>query len=366
MTIDAQSVAVLLPTETGELRNGSVTFDESWSPFVQGRVSIKTPTDLASLDNRNGSPRVTITVTQTFADADPTSALTALWGGKVTSQITAAWGGLVTSALTALYSRPYNPSEVHPEIQRTMSLLIRSYTRDHDGTVSLDLSTDEALLQEWVAVSNYTPTGTTIRDVINEALTIALGAGIALESSTANLPINPADYRWERNVTAWDYVASIAQGAGMRIWCTELRVWRLEFDPSPALGTITLDKPVSWSESITRDGDWFNGVGYTYPDPLGTITNYVYTTPHTPLKMLLVNNDTPPVQSGLAAATALLERASKKGKLIILRTVNDWAALVSMNAKVTIDPPTEITRRLTAVTFDLGGSFEMTATTKEI
>ena len=366
MTIDSQVISVALPTESATCEGGSITLDESWAPFVQGRVTIKTPTNLAALDNRTGAPRVTITADQTFGDADLTSALTALWSGKVTSQLTAAWAGQLTSALTARHSRPYNPTETHAQVTRAFNLLIRSYSRQSDGSVSLDLSSDEAMLQEWIAVSTFSPDSVTIRDLVNEILLVVFGnlSGIALEPTGANVAVDPALYPLERGESAWAFLSSLAQGAGMRLWCTEARVWRLEYDPAPVAGTVMLDRLISWDERITREGDWYNAVGYTSPVTGGTVTNYVYATISQPRKMLLVETLLPPVGTAIAAATALLGRAVAKGKLIAARAVNDWAATPGMTAKVTVDPGTELTRRLSSVTFDLG-SFEMTATTKE-
>lgn len=367
--VDAQLAQITAGGVTAIALDGRMTLDDGFAPYLQGSVTIPTPANLAGTDPLTADRRVTIALTQLFSDSDLTSDLTALWGGKLTSDLTVAWGGKLTSELTALHSRPWNPAQ--PALQdRTVTFTagIRSRTRNSDGTIEISFASDEALMQDYAALVTLTPGTRTMRELVNLVLSRVFPGFPEPPVKLFPDPLDSPPFAapvWLPGVGAWDYLAPLLLAQDLRLWVDVDGSWRL----SPATpgfvdftGTITLDEPTRWTETLDRDGDWYNSVVVSRETSPGV---FAYdSTSSFPAKTVMVAN-LPPSENTLQYSSLLIwTRTRRRGSIISITAVTDPRTIPGMKALVTIDLPTVLTRRTAAITFDLRAG-QMTVTTKE-
>lgn len=213
---------------------------------------------------------------------------------------------------------------------RTFDLGVRSRTINHDeGTLTLELATDEALLQDYarVATTVYAPGYTTARAAAAYALA---QIGATLTAGTADATIDPASSQWAPGTTAWDYLDTIVQAAGLRLWCDERRVWRLDASGDLASGDIELTYTgnlTSGADTISRDAAWYDAVVivYSWVDTTGAQkTSYETASVAGFSKVLTVTRDTPPPRNG-AAARLLAWCRQGKARSLTLSAVSDYS-----------------------------------------
>lgn len=143
--------------------------------------------------------------------------------------------------------------------------------------------------------------------------------------------ITPESAVWGPGVSAWDYVSPLVQAAGMRLWCDEMRQWRLEPAGLPTGVTTTLSDSENAIEiDFTTDRDdelWFDAatVKYEWTDS-GGLRQVAYdtyaTTGWTKSETFSYARPYP----GPGAAQALVERALRLGRDFEATAVNDYTA----------------------------------------
>lgn len=411
MTVSRHSIQAWVGTNKVDVIDASITMDESWSPYVQASLTTVVDSDiLDQLDPRTGS-RISLYVSQEFGDSEKLTELTAAYSGDTIADLTADWTGDAISAISATYFTPFNPSfsnklsrlsslyggasiadlttawaglylyeisemyfRSYPEgiynnFTKGFNLGIRSRSIDiASETVTLELSTDEALLQDYalVSVNNFAPASLQLRQVIKEVLALVNGY---LAPGATDATITAEAALWAPGQEAWDYLTSLTQAAGFRLYCDENRMWHLVEGTftQPGLAELwSVGTIKSADDNINRDDDlWFDAVvlKYTWVDALGA-TIQKFDTAHvegfSKVRLFEIASNYP----GPGAAQAILDRAIARGRRLDVTTVSNYAVQPSMATNIYItNYPTE-SCYIKSVTWNYP-SDEMTISTRQ-
>lgn len=337
---------------------GSVTLDESWSPYVQASLTIPIPPAdvLAALDPRRpGGARVRVTLTQRFGSSEPLSTLSADWSGMTLEDVSALYAGQTLAAISDTYGRPYNASGTQASTVRRLTLHLRARTvRRSTGTVVLDLASDEALLQDLARVDDtpVQPAQTNVRSAVQLVLD---EIGATLMPGPDNGTIDPDALFWQPGVSGWNYVSPLVTAAGLRLYCDERRRWHLVKPLAATEGELVIDRArLTADESkLSREGDWYEAVVVTYrwTDSAGTERERhdVAALPDWTRAHHVVHERPWP---GPGAAAALLARARARGREDAGTLVSDYTAVPGQRLVFTGDDPAE--GLLARVRWDLG------------
>lgn len=375
--IDAYTTATSIADDGATVRlhaepsTARITIDEGWSPYVQAELTTPLPLNdaLAKVDPR-APIRVQVTAQRKFGHSDPASAFSESYGGKTAAYISTVLGGRNARYVSEIYFDPFEGTLVATPITATLDLTLRGRTIDQAaGEVTYSLASDEQLLQDYALVADQptAPGGALASDVVRFALR-KIGAYLAPGYSDA--PVDVASIVWSPGVTAWDYLAPILQAAGLRLFCDELRTWRLvpaTYDTGTTLITIaTGTNATEASDTITRDGEWFDSVVVVYrwtDDDGSQHTRYdsAASFPHS--KTLTVEYDA--VYPGPGAAQKILARSLGRGHQIIAGAVNDYAARPGNPILVTLPNTPALSGRVASVTWNFPGD-EMSVTTRNM
>lgn len=295
------------------------------------------------------------------------SRLSSLYGGQKISALTTAWTTWYLYQISELYFRSY-PDGIYNNYRRGFDLGIRARQVNlDDGTVDLELASDEALLQDYALVSanNFSPASLQLRDIVEEIL--ARIGGYLVSGSTGGL-VDATAALWAPGQTGWDYLNALVQEQKLRLYCDENRNWYLIDGTYTRPGLAEL-----WSvgtikaadENISRDdGLWFDAVviKYTWTDALGA-TIIAYDTASVPnfTKVKLIERET--AYPGAGAALSILNRALSQGRQLDVTTVSNYSVEPSMACDIYIlGTPTEHTY-IKAVSWNYP-SDEMNVTTR--
>jgi len=386
-SIDNQQFSAVLPNgTTGKPTAGTITIDESWSPYAQATITVPMPATLAAFDPRLPSaPRVVVNVQQDFTDADAVSVFTATFGGGTVAALSAAFGSGTVAAITAAHNRPWTPGEYRRRVIRKFDLGIRRRSRGPDNTLVLTLASDEALLQDIAPLmgggGDEGPVGGgvlaagSLSELVSGLLQATLGATLA--PTDVNVDLSP--YRevwgpgtpglgieWPAGVTAWDFINEFVQLAGARLWCDENRVWHLDRAPLDFALSLTVASAVSlldFTDEISRDADWYDAavVVYNWTNAAGATfytTDYAradYLTPYT--RTYVVNRDLGKRSSSFmpptGAAAGLLAQVSVLGRLVPVAAVNDFNATPGSALTITLPDAAPLNGRLSSVSWGI-------------
>lgn len=270
---------------------------------VEGHFNGDTPDTAARLYEWEGTPHASPSV-----ERDPTT----------------AWGGLTLRAITADLSEPLNTSGHRDTSTRTLDLGVADREIDRRGaTVTLSLAGDEALLQDYRAMTPLTPGTWTVR----AAVTLALAQiGAVLQPGTADGTITDESAVWEVGTTAWDYAQSLVDAAGLRLWCDELRRWwlapPLAPEASPDVYVVTLPDSHDVRERLARD-EWATGVIVTYEWDTDAGRQRVHDTAGTGPRVEQITIARP--FPGNGAAAAILKRMTARGSEVTATEVATYA-----------------------------------------
>lgn len=411
MTISAHDVEAWLGTIKLGVIDARITLDETWNPYAQASIIIPLNKDLIDvLDPRSGA-RIKLYTTQSYGKSDKLSSLTATYSGQQISDITAAWTGQTIGDLSAWYFVPYNasgsntfatlsslyggdtiaditadwdglyfwevselysrsyPSGIYQNYQRGFDLAIRTRTVNIDNaTITLELASDEALLQDYALVQdiNYNPATTDLRTIIKDVLA-RINAGL-VDGTTTHTVLADATI-WAPGQTAWDYLESMLQEAGLRLFCDERRRWNLVEDTYTADGLVELfsnETITAAEETISRDNDdWYDSVviKYTWTNDLGeTVISYDTAAVENYQKTKLIEIES--LYPGAGAAQRILDRALARGITKDVSAVGNYRVTPSTACTIYLTGyPTE-NGYVRAVTWNLPGD-EMTVTTRQ-
>lgn len=372
MTLDHQEyTAVVASTPLSVQPTGYLTLDDSWAPYVQGRLTVTTPTDPTILDPRD-LPEITVTLRQRFGDGlQFTSDLTDLFAGGTTAAITTAWAGLLTSALTNLIGE-WNGSRI-AATSLVATLYITEATHRSDGTTDLTVAGGEHRPQQLRSALRLAPSVplsapaewavTTIRDLFPYMSPGTLAPGdvdaIVPPASMAALfgapPAVPSQDQWAP-------LQAFATLNDLRLWCHPDGIFRLTPRWEAVPGTVNLDNPISASEKISRlDDTWADGVIAAYlPDPDYPDRGRYISSSGAATKVAYVELDIITPYDGVTdvpnVANTIRDRMDSRGRTLEVTHVARFNT--APNMAITIDQPAlgwlpASTGVVDAVTFDL-------------
>lgn len=279
--------------------SGRLTLDEGWAPYAQATVVLPLPTPdiLALLDPRRQQVKM-------YLDAS------ALFGS--------------------------NPSSMH------WIAYLRSRTIDRAAqTCTITVASGEAVLQDYKQTSAIPvdPGTTSLRVLV--AYILATVIPYTTLGGTADAVIDQPTAFWNPGVSAWAYVQTFVQKAGLRLWCDEYGIWSLDVStPNDLVGNLVLsttDSITGLEDAINRDGDeWYDSVivVYSWTDAAG-VQQIQADTATVPGYSKALTIDVSAPYPGPGAASAVLSRAIGKGNIVTPRAVSDYDARPGMDVSVT-------------------------------
>lgn len=171
---------------------------------------------------------------------------------------------------------------------------------------------------------------------------------------TASEPLN-----WRAGVSAWDFLLNLTAAAHLRLFCDELRAWRLvpQGYTVPGVVSATPATAKSGTDTIDREGDlWADGVlaRWRWDGPDGT-THEMTDTAGTPGKVQVLEFRQP--YPGPGAAAFRLKRLQGQGRTQESVAFTDYAATPGMEARQTLPGTLDQIGRLQSVEFGLTDGF---------
>lgn len=318
--ISAHEYTLHVAGHTLPISGGWVTLDETWSPYIQAEVTISLPPAdvLRSLDPRREG-RALVTLAARYGAPAPVADLTALFGGQPLSAITEEWSGLPLRAITASLSEPYNASGHRDTSWRRLDLGVIGRRIDRRAaTVTLELSSDEVLLQDYRPMTATLPPSLSVRTCVATALA---RIGATLTPGAADGTVEADAVLWEVGTTAWDYAHSLVDAVGLRLWCDAERRWHLDqpLDPStsPSVYVVRMESAHELDETLSRE-PWATGVivSYTWDGPDGDRLT-VHDTAGS--GSCIYQHEVRRPYPGPGAAAAILARMRARGSLVTAR-----------------------------------------------
>lgn len=307
--------------------SGRATLDESWAPYVQADLTISMP-DSATLEL-----------------LDPRE--------------------LVRIRITASSNSPYVPFVPRT---RTFDLGLRSRTTDYtDGTVRLELATDEALLMDdvWADVDPNDDAivhAGSLRAILDDVILTRIGAHLEAGDADASYPTTPdADaLLWQPGVRAWDFIQPLFQQAGLRLFCDEQRRWYLvDGVQFIAAGLLDLELPGSVHQLVDttdRDSDeWFDAAVVTYRwlssvDDSPVVQHDVYAPPGSTRTAAFEIEHAYP---GPGAAQYAVTKATNKGHTADVVALANLGVTPSQVVRITLPDETLLAGLVRTVSIDL-------------
>jgi len=267
--------------------SGSMTLDETWTPYIQAELTIVEPADVSIVDPRNEA-RVVLTWTAT------------------------PLGSVV------------------PAQSMTADLGVRRRRINDDGEIVMSLASDEALAQDY-ALGSAQELGTfpTAYEFVDAFLGL-IGAEVA--PGYDNVLLDEPFQFMKAGDILWSTLNPVVQQTGLRLYCDEARLWRLKLAPENnneiLFNTIGSDVTISQEDDISREDDlWGDSVVvlYRWTDLSGTsYSNFDSATDSfPPTKTLVVEHAT--AYPGPGAARQLLNRAQGRGQNLRATVVSDYS-----------------------------------------
>jgi hypothetical protein len=138
------------------------------------------------------------------------------------------------------------------------------------GELQLALSSDESvLIDRGLLLNNVKDWGaTSARALVGKVLS---SLGYYLAAGTDDAIIDPLSAVQSPGQSYWDFLDGTLQGANLRLWCDELRVWRLDDKSKIAPGQLSL----AYGGTITGLNDGI-GLDESYADAI--VVKYSYET----------------------------------------------------------------------------------------
>lgn len=329
------------------VKEGSITLDDTWAPYVQAEITIATPASTSATDPRN------------------------------------------LKRLVLVASRTVSPATA-PVETRTFNLHVRSRRINSDGDTVLTLASAEALLEDLKSPFNY---GTLVMFTVREFLAwlftdhlvndLASRNVFALTPGPADalLPY-PADELGPRPVwlaygqSYWDLLSPILQATNLRLWCDELNVWRLTIPEAAVPGTVTLlvgDRVTGAEDLIDRDSElWADKVVMTYSntDEVGTSVYPPATTPcsfvlHIEHKGRAPFNQFSSESHRQASARNVYNRLQSRGRLAPVDAVSVYSTTPGQAASISTPATSPQAGVVQAVTWRFPAG-DMTVTTRNL
>jgi hypothetical protein len=411
MTISQHGIEAWAGTQRLNIISANIALDEGWAPYAQATLELPLDLQLLSALDPRIKPRVAVYVSQRYGVSDPLRYLSTRFLGKKVSDATTAFGSSTVGAISSYYFAPYNasgskglstlsslysgqrlsafsaarsgdrlseissdyfstyPSLINSNNGRRLDLTLRTRSIDiNAATMTLELSSDEALLQDLALVSML-PFAPGILDLrlIVQGILARIGDYLNDGNTTATIPADAAI--WLPGVSAWNYLQPLIQAAGLRLYCDERRNWHLVDATYIVPGSVDLrsiNTITAAADTISRDENlWYDAVVITYTsiNDLGeTVIDYDTAAVDGYSKVFALAYDT--VYPGPGAAAAVLARALTRGRLTEVTAVSSYSVTPGQAATIVLDAFPNQDAFVSAVAWSFPGD-EMTVSTRQ-
>jgi hypothetical protein len=260
MTVSLHTVEAWLGTRRLPVISATITLDEAWAPYAQATLELPLDMQLLGDVDPRLSPRVKVWLVQKYGISDPLSYLSTAFAGSSVSAFSSAWSGSTLGDISAYYFAPYNssgsktlatfsdafggqnvaafttarsgdslsqisseyftayPSMINANNRRRFDFTLRTRSLDITGArMTLDLSSDEALLQDYALVEMlpFSPGVLDLRLIV-QGILARIGDYLSPGVLTATIPSESAI--WLPGQSAWDYLTPLIQAAGLRLY----------------------------------------------------------------------------------------------------------------------------------------------------
>lgn len=263
MIIDQHELRVFSgTTELEPLESaGSITMDRGWSPFVQGRLSVRAPETLALTQP---GTQLRLELTQRFGDVGLVRDLSDLWTGvgrtlaDLTSEQTGFGRTLADLTAELITATSWN-SPVRPATGRTLTLVVTERTRTRD-VHTLQLASLEVTVQNWLwfASADLSFEADTVPSALNaivQAHDAETSATLpAIYSFATPTSIAPATHTIAIGAPTLGYLDSFNVSSRARIWSPGDSTIRLEdiADPPGLLEISEGENLIEWEVITAR------------------------------------------------------------------------------------------------------------------
>jgi len=309
--IDVQTATATVGESDADVERVELILDRTWNPYGQGSIVLAGL--FPDLDpDALPEPRVRLAIIQRFYDGLTADEIAAQLAPQTAAQIQAGpWVGGTAEAIADRYREHLN-GEAMPSRKLMADLTIRDVELDLEThTTTVEVATDDIKLWDAALVST-TPepfASTSVRAIVSS---IIARVGATLEPGTADGALEAApiltpgqSYR--------DFLTPLLQLAGLRLYATENRTWRLVLADEVAEASIALSTASDVSGArpkLDRENGGFDSVVIEYRSTNSagaTVIRYDVAGPPRPRKTSrLVYEDTP--YPGPGAAAVVLAR----------------------------------------------------------
>lgn len=354
-----------------DVKEATLVLDESRAPYAE--LTIAAPmldTDsLNAIDLTDQELRIVGEIRQDFGVIWSLANLTDA-GGNAIQGITDL-GGVSPSSITNTLFGTWNAIN-YPSQSRPFDMYVtgRRYLQT-DKQVELTATSNESKLIFDTIVSDtaFDPSSTDLA-TIAQAVLDRYDATLEEGGETATITETDATL-WSPGVKAWDYLNTLAQPHGLRIWCDETGHWYITERQSNNGGHLTIAPTslmIDHDDSMEYNPDvWWDAVviEYRWKDAENVEqVAYDYAGATVPRSSLVINyRDT--VFPGSGAAQGILDRVQGRGRTITAKAVSRYSAQPGQG--ITLRPPLGYDQNgyIVGVTFRLPDA-EMDVTTRNL
>lgn len=352
-TLDRQSARAEIDGIRSDVENVELTLDRTWSPYVQGTVTVAGL--LVDLDpDVEPDPRFTLRLAQRFAKGLTGDEIAALFTGDTGDEIASGpWDGLTGDQIAALYESPLNPEPIAPR-SLFADLLIREVELDLvEKRTTLTVASDDAKLWDARHVSTTPePFSTSSVRAIVESVIARVGAVLVDGTADGDLddpPILQPGTRYR------DFLVPLLQQAGLRLYADERRRWQLVDVEDTEPGTVELStaRDVSGARPrIDRERGGYDSlvIEYRWLEAGEQMVAYDVAGPTRPRKTEHIVYDGTPYP-GPGAAARVLDRLRRRRREIPVDVAANYSTRPTMSVNLSTVSIGRQSGRVARVTF---------------
>ncbi len=326
------------------VKEAELSLDESRAPYAELSLVAVLPSslDMDLIDLTDQELRLSGEIRQDFGEIWDLGTLTAAGGGSVA--VITSFGGVSPSSITNRLFGSWNRINYASQ-SRDFDLYITERTYDElTQEMRLRATSNESKLifDTIVAASNYDPESTDIATIAQKVID---RYGDTISGTPATGTVAEADATlWNPGHRAWDYLNTLLQPEGLRLWSDEQGNWYLTERQSEQPGQLRVSPTnlmVSHTDSMTYDPSvWYDAVviEYRWVDDLNeNHVSYDFAGTAVPRAAYVERRDDT-VYPGPGAAQGMLDRIQSRGRVIDIEAVSRYNAMPGQS--IVIEPPT--------------------------
>lgn len=348
--VDIQEASVSINGDRTDVDRVTCTLDRTWSPYVQATVVIGGVVDI----DPDELDRLQVTIAQRFATGPTADEIAAIYPGLTADSVAAAWAPATARAIARSYQTALG-DEWHEPTRFLADLLIREVDVSLDQRkTTLQCASDDAQLYDIKLVQTYPEpfASTSVRAVV---ATVLARFGFVLSSGTADSTLEQSPL-WTPGQSLRDFLSPLLQQAGLRLYCDERRVWRLDDVDAvdETIVSLSTRRNVTAATARTdREAGGYDSVViiYQWTTSTGPRTAYDVAGPRRPRKTLTITHpDTP--YPGPGGAQRVLDRVARRRRTIPITAAANYALRPTQELRLTSDDLGQQGGRVAAVTFE--------------